>query len=101
PLTTLVSTFFPYTPLFRSPAGNNGFQLLPVIGFGDVVVHAGCQAVFPVALHHIGGDRNHWKGLPGRVLANGAGGFITVHDRHLTDRKSTRLNSSHVKSSYA
>src|SRR3989442_9648711 len=66
------STLFPYTTLFRSQL--NRKQPLSGIVLGGVGVEAG--AVIP-HLHSY------------------------VHDLVLGDRKSTRLNSSHVRISYA
>src|SRR5438270_9761139 len=66
------STLFPYTTLFRSP--------LPQSGRGD-------------------------GGASSRPMALGTGFVIQSDDKggldHETDRKSTRLNSSHSQISYA
>src|SRR5690606_39654206 len=82
------ATLFPYTTLFRSPL-------------------AAAQPVLP---HQIlagrpgGGDTRAGGGGAGRQLGGcrrdagiGAGGRLVAQ----RDRKSTRLNSSHVKISYA
>src|SRR5690606_40271940 len=79
------STLFPYTTLFRS-----------------VLLGAKADASFAMIAHAIGQfdwrrtstshERERWLGLLEGELAAGALGI---------DRKSTRLNSSHVKISYA
>ena len=40
------------------PASDNRPEFVTIVGLGDVVIHARCQAILPVALHHIGGYRN-------------------------------------------
>src|SRR5690606_41430480 len=74
------STLFPYTTLFRSAAGGRRRRDRTQDGRPDLLVELAVQRVVHVAveLHLAGGD-----------LAEGE------------DRKSTRLNSSHVKISYA
>src|SRR3989442_10181526 len=67
------STLFPYTTLFRSPP------------------HEGGQDQRPRREAHDRQQRDHRQGPPGR----------TAHVRPGEDRKSTRLNSSHVRISYA
>src|SRR5690606_41277335 len=78
------STLFPYTTLFRSPAagGLGGQQLLAGVGDDrlEVAVDVGVPADLGDDL--VGGLRDPPIGLA-------------------EDRKSTRLNSSHVKISYA
>src|SRR5690349_23154685 len=73
------STLFPYTTLFRSVSDNADFYS----------PHAKCGMRIP----------NTKKGVPCR----GCGGSCpTRHTIHKSpDRKSTRLNSSHVEISYA
>src|SRR3989442_6435586 len=66
------STLFPYTTLFRSPAGD--FAILPT---------RAATWLAPVGAPPVG--------LPTRCAAR----------QSLPDRKSTRLNSSHVRISYA
>src|SRR5690606_41509146 len=96
------STLFPYTTLFRSSAnvrdGRHGFLQL---------VEPGLQiaALLPGLLHEpiplddledsVEADHIHQIPAPGRIDA-----ARYVKDIVL-DRKSTRLNSSHVKISYA
>src|SRR3989442_9964967 len=66
------STLFPYTTLFRS---------IQRIGFGRDQIHARAAAALD--------------------LVEQAGARAVGKDRVLADRKSTRLNSSHVRISYA
>src|SRR5690606_41969865 len=70
------STLFPYTTLFRSPAAHQGRHRGPHPPPARHGRQAGQRS----------GDPRH-RGQP--------------HRRHAGDRKSTRLNSSHVKISYA
>src|SRR2546426_8139528 len=75
------STLFPYTTLFRS---------LPGEGIGIEVVEATCEllaaASVPVKIL-----------TPPQITAPGS----PVPEEHGVDRKSTRLNSSHLVISYA
>src|SRR5438067_10062912 len=71
------ATLFPYTTLFRSP-GNAAF-----VGFG--IMGLGCQWILHRDRHRFGFDAGHDD---------------RIQDG-LADRKSTRLNSSHVSISYA
>src|SRR5690606_42050866 len=81
-------TLFPYTPLFRSEAQLRGF--LARMGFsqsptvtepGDYAIRGGIIDIYPPG--------------PGGPVRLDLFGDV------LEDRKSTRLNSSHVKTSYA
>src|SRR3712207_7812646 len=77
------STLFPYTTLFRSE-----------VVFDGVVVPASCLV----------GELNGSFGQVMRQLEHERGGIDRVAANRrldLEDRKSTRLNSSHVKISYA
>src|SRR5690554_7608546 len=71
------STLFPYTTLFRSVSD---------VGFEELA-----QAAGTLATQQSPGTLRPWQSpdLPGRPEGRG------------TDRKSTRLNSSHVRISYA
>src|SRR3712207_6859539 len=78
------STLFPYTTLFRSVA--------------DRGPHS--------ERAHPGPDQEIGAGLgrgvrAGRVVRRGLGEPLRVVQRQVTDRKSTRLNSSHANISYA
>src|SRR3989442_7723665 len=83
------STLFPYTTLFRSKLVS--MFAMPVadisIGFGEgsdfVLRHEQPELVGP------------------RPARNGASLGVNTHDAPSQDRKSTRLNSSHVRISYA
>src|SRR5690606_41678415 len=80
------STLFPYTTLFRSQVLEVPLDLVAPDVSGEHAVH-------PDAVHaELGG-----QGLGGRLQRALGGGVGAV----LGDRKSTRLNSSHVKISYA
>src|SRR3712207_7042527 len=73
------STLFPYTPLFRSPAGLLGAAVTVAAG---VLLTRGL----------------HLDGLADTVDALGS---YRSGEAALEDRKSTRLNSSHANISYA
>src|SRR5690606_41590701 len=79
------STLFPYTTLFRS---------VPEVGVGVDVLHV-VEVFQPVEQldHLLGGVAIDRDVVVGAVAHLGQAG--------LQDRKSTRLNSSHVKISYA
>src|SRR5690554_7384328 len=84
------STLFPYTTLFRSYLLLRGFQCLyragKLQGFRlkvevDILLGGNCRVI---------------------LLIEGDGDQVGEHGRFkLSDRKSTRLNSSHVRISYA
>src|SRR5438874_8551784 len=78
------STLFPYTTLFRS--------IIPASGTehdaGDILFQRRTRST------RGGGSR-------GDLMAHRRDHRRNLADRHLQDRKSTRLNSSHVESSYA
>src|SRR5690606_41632512 len=90
------STLFPYTTLFRSAMSDDQLEVpLPstrrgfLLGTGGAVLSGAAVALL--------------AGLPGRAYAGAkSGAKAGVADLQiLKDRKSTRLNSSHVKISYA
>src|SRR5690606_42118561 len=94
------ATPFPYTTLFRShrqriPGGGGRKRpaSAPVAGTLDCF-----SSVDP-------GSRRHEAGFATRVriglLFPASRSFTSLRSCHERDRKSTRLNSSHVKSSYA
>src|SRR5690606_41943652 len=76
------STLFPYTTLFRSERGDAA-----IVGLGS----AGLQRP---------GRRRDLRADGARVRTDAAAPEVR-HRAHAEDRKSTRLNSSHVKISYA
>src|SRR5689334_24695376 len=82
------STLFPYTTLFRSP-----FQARPVpkIHLAQVVMGDG-------RLRAVTGEGR--EGLLGAAHRAGVDGLDAARLK-MTDRKSTRLNSSHSSISYA
>src|SRR5690606_39283359 len=85
------STLSPYTTLFRSPALLESGQL-PALGPLLGIEHLGPEVEQPAAVAVV---------KPDRELARvGPGCLCGPYDGSL-DRKSTRLNSSHVKISYA
>jgi hypothetical protein len=48
-----------------------------------VFVHAGFQSSRPVSGHRIRGHRENWKRCELSLAADGFGGLVTVHHRHL------------------
>src|SRR5690606_41324109 len=90
------STLFPYTTLFRSDVAELD-RLRPQVVDGHLggALGGGGEALL---------DQRLERGQVGVGLGAGVGGELAVepHVRRLAeDRKSTRLNSSHVKISYA
>src|SRR5690606_42011788 len=85
------STLFPYTTLFRSALSEALDQPGPA-GLPSALLQAAAELGASVRL------QRHWM----RLLRSGHPWRPAVADhRHPRDRKSTRLNSSHVKISYA
>src|SRR5690349_24214264 len=80
------STLFPYTTLFRSAgAEKQMMSFIDQLGVNNIIVEA-----------HEAVDRNELQQI--RAISPG----LTFRDfRAISDRKSTRLNSSHVEISYA
>src|SRR5699024_11526244 len=85
PHPTPCSTLFPYTTLFRSQ------QRVPPAALLHGLLQ--CSAEHAAAAHH-DGQREHGERDPDQGQQDAA----LVHPQ---DRKSTRLNSSHVSISYA
>src|SRR3712207_8534711 len=83
------STLFPYTTLFRSIAGP--VEHIAPIGAGAAVPVASDRAVDGTAKDSDSG------GCAGNLRGGKKGGFM----KRRSDRKSTRLNSSHANISYA
>src|SRR5256885_9952209 len=80
------STLFPYTTLFRSARGAR-IEVVRCKGNGRQRIHAKPPATQ--------GNERPWH-----VLAS-TNGKRCLKDGRVTDRKSTRLNSSHLVISYA
>src|SRR5690554_7189469 len=90
------STLFPYTTLFRSgPAA----QPVGILGTGRLDADAE-ESGLGIDLVGQGEDGSH---NGGGELVPGMAGQVMFENRpgYLRDRKSTRLNSSHVRISYA
>src|SRR5690606_41702887 len=91
----LTSTFFPYTTLFRSRdlEGTENYDKVVSVGMFEHVGHANLGAYFKVL---------HDQVKPGGLVMNHGITAKYIDGRQVgRDRKSTRLNSSHVKISYA
>src|SRR5256885_4443321 len=87
------STLFPYTTLFRSRC------LRPVICWAEMAGLRKCRDPY---LGHGGGiDAAVQRDLPGRSRDGTNKGLDTYGVQPFQDRKSTRLNSSHLVISYA
>src|SRR2546422_8423397 len=82
------STLFPYTTLFRSLL----LSLCPAV--------AAAQSDF-AAVDEAANDAVTSGEMPGVVVLVGLGDEILLHRAYGSDRKSTRLNSSHGYISYA
>src|SRR5690606_42012813 len=93
------STLFPYTTLFRSESSGSGVELLDeeVDRLGDPVGGHGTGELDALALGPVPGQEGSGPEGGGVDEAREGG----CHRLSLRDRKSTRLNSSHVKISYA
>src|SRR5690625_6832504 len=91
-----VCTQFPYTTLFRSVDGKNVQQLykiqMPYLTFVDETKVAGNNGC-----NNIAGSYT----LDGKSISFHTDDFKSTRMFCQGDRKSTRLNSSHVASSYA
>src|SRR5690606_41632940 len=84
-------TLFPYTTLFRSKALDQARVGLRLPAGVDAVDDTGQQAFVSLASEQ-----------PLQPATKGGGGdFVSIGAADGRDRKSTRLNSSHVKISYA
>src|SRR5690606_41987250 len=93
------ATLFPYTTLFRSSREQR-------VGGGNELEHAVQPGEFEHRAHRVA-DRDQGEAAAARACGLEAfhqrrdPGRIDVAHRRQLDRKSTRLNSSHVKISYA
>src|SRR5256885_12265436 len=81
------STLFPYTTLFRSGAGDFAGLTRRL----DYLARLGVDCLWLNPVHP----------SPGRDGGYDVTDYYNVHPRLGTDRKSTRLNSSHLVISYA
>src|SRR5690242_21078067 len=86
-----LSTLFPYTTLFRSAVAHVS------LGDGDVRAAGDRLAQRGVSLGTVGGDEEAADDLCDVEVLD----RIADRDAVLRDRKSTRLNSSHMSISYA
>src|SRR5207249_7682869 len=87
-------TLFPYTTLFRSAAD--------VDDLARLVHHRGAVVPRPVLAHRAGGPLARASDVEEiRLLRLARDEDAAVGSDEVTDRKSTRLNSSHVSISYA
>src|SRR5690606_41466189 len=88
-------TLFPYTTLFRSGQHNPGIGLAELhpqkVRFGDVLI-----AHDRLVERDQDGQLDQERKTPGHGID-----VVFLEELHRLDRKSTRLNSSHVKISYA
>src|SRR5207253_9319210 len=92
------STLFPYTTLFRSSRCCAGrVAVTRLLGRGSAV-HCRAGASRSGSSHACDGGRVRNSPL---ARDTGSGGRTRTHLRRQRDRKSTRLNSSHVAISYA
>src|SRR5699024_12872689 len=91
-LCTLISSLFPYTTLFRSNLGEINVPSIEIKNYWEKF----CQA------NHLDTETNYsaWAYGNSPEMANDLAD-LTVRGIKTADRKSTRLNSSHVSISYA
>src|SRR5690606_41325882 len=92
------STLLPYTTLFRSPCSGRGAYVWETALVLVIPAHAGIHGrqalgTWPV----ISGQRSRHEGLASSISCIFQARLYFL----MRDRKSTRLNSSHVKISYA
>src|SRR5690606_40189895 len=101
PLRPPLSTLFPYTTLFRSGSAL-GFGVGPLLITKNPLL---AQLLSSFAGQELPAEYHNLKvGIPGQyTTANFLLGlaFPQLKNKEIIDRKSTRLNSSHVKISYA
>src|SRR5690606_39991801 len=95
------STLFPYTTLFRSQVSLQAAVAAILVAVLGGVEHrhaaSACCGRERGDMGHGGFDRRH----AGREGVHEIGLHIVDQQSRTVDRKSTRLNSSHVKISYA
>src|SRR5256885_10177435 len=93
------STLFPYTTLFRSAA----------LGLGACAAQLGTAFILcpessasPAFRAELRSERAHHTGITAAISGRPARGMVNrLHALGARDRKSTRLNSSHLVISYA
>lgn len=73
--------------LVRQPALEDLVQAGAIEGFGNKIIHARTQAALAVTGHGMGGHGDDGDGIQPEVLADAAGGFDTIHTRHLNIHK--------------
>src|SRR5699024_11366724 len=85
----------PYTTLFRSKIWNGGLGIWGAIAGGALGAWLACR-YYKVSFVVVADSL-----APGLLVAQGIGRWGNYFNQELLDRKSTRLNSSHVSISYA
>src|SRR5690606_41382346 len=92
---------FPYTPLFRSePVGVAPGGRPPAQVMGQAGSSAGAPPVLARA-HHGSVSKEHRAQIEDALKSGQLPAVVATSSLELGDRKSTRLNSSHVTTSYA
>src|SRR5690606_39721726 len=92
------TTLFPYTTLFRSSEHSFGIHVAKMAGMPDWVLKRANEVLKTLESTHVNEEiSNKTKKITEENLQLS---FFQLDDPIL-DRKSTRLNSSHVKISYA
>src|SRR5690606_40904737 len=101
PRQPLTSTLFPYTTLFRSPTlvVQRGQPVLALGGSGGPTIATNVTQLTLAAL--VFGQEPAEAVAAPRIYIPTRGKTLLVEEGTTADRKSTRLNSSHVKISYA
>src|SRR5690606_41369501 len=94
-------TPFPYTPLFRSRVGAVLGGGLPVRAAVELLVAAGEIAEHGVQALRVAPELEQRPAARHGQAEHVGADIAVLRPADLQDRKSTRLNSSHVKISYA
>src|SRR2546422_8742867 len=94
------STLFPYTTLFRSVQRLLGHHTR---GMWLMTFHAACTRILRAEAARLGNTRQFtiYDQADARRLTKRCADAVGVDPKRYTDRKSTRLNSSHGYISYA
>src|SRR3546814_5473852 len=102
PRSTRTDTLFPYTTLFRSLYSEDlgvemGIYETPYEDFGRLTyaMWRACRLVIDTGIHHMGWTRDQALAYLRERTALSEHEVTTEVDRYISDRKSTRLNSSH------